>query len=163
MGEYTMITGINPNHLPFYTFGNKNKTETVIPPEFADTVSLSDADSINRIDISNESSYRELERLRAENEAKERCVDELGKALRIASRIIAGDIVPSRDDKFLLENYPEIHLKAWLLRQQKEEPIEWKSEFKDDDDVPGLVIDFGGEGGTSAVSVPEMPDISTDI
>ncbi|MCL1903571.1 MAG: hypothetical protein FWF94_04055 [Oscillospiraceae bacterium] len=68
-----------------------------------------------------ESKESELTRLLKESESTAKVVDTLGKALKIMSRIIAGDIVPDKDDRFLLENYPEMHLKAWLLRRQREE------------------------------------------
>jgi hypothetical protein len=67
----------------------------------------------------------------------------LGKALRIASRIMRGDIVPDQDDKFLLENYPEMHMRAWMLRMSKEDPTEYKSVLDDDKnkntaEIPGM-------------------------
>jgi hypothetical protein len=75
---------------------------------------------------------RELERIRDEVERESKGTNDLGKAVTIMMRIIKGDIVPDADDKFLLENYPEMHMKAWLLRQQKEEPHEYDSVLEDD-------------------------------
>lgn len=100
----------------FITFPESSppKCDTYIPPEIPIEEELIELPQ-------KESGESELARLLQESESAARVVDTLGKALKIMSRIIAGDIVPDKDDKFLLENYPEMHLKAWLLRRQKEE------------------------------------------
>jgi len=108
-------------------------------------------------DLSTETVSRELERMLAEKEAAGREQDSLGKALLIMMRIIKGDIVPDKDDKFLLENYPEMHMRAWMLRAQKEHPEEHKSVFDDDNDK---IFFSGVEFETAGVEPPlQMPDL----
>lgn len=54
------------------------------------------------------------------------------KCLRIAMRIIQGDNVPHKDDKFLMQNNPDLHLQAWSLRQYKADPEDHDSETEEE-------------------------------
>jgi hypothetical protein len=65
---------------------------------------------------------------------KGKTFDALAKCLKIASRIINGDNVPKKDDKFLYENYPGMHMRAWLLRKKNDDPKDYESLV---DDKPG--------------------------
>jgi hypothetical protein len=65
---------------------------------------------------------------------KGKTFDALAKCLKIASRIINGDNVPKKDDKFLYENYPGMHMRAWLLRRKNDDPKDYESLV---DDKPG--------------------------
>ncbi|MDR2559387.1 MAG: hypothetical protein LBC86_07600 [Oscillospiraceae bacterium] len=108
--------------------------------------------------------YRELENTKI----KSNTVFALAKCLRIASRIQNGDNVPLRDDKFLYEHYPNLHLNAWMMRRFKEDPEDYASELKDGDggDRSGagrgvnITVMAGSASfdfsGTAAVSAPEI-------
>ena len=100
-----------------------------------------------RVDLSNNRIMRELEQIREQAETAGRKGDDLSKAIKIMMRIIEGDIVPDRDDRFLLENFPEMHMKAWMIRRAKEEPVKHDSLFEDDDEriakkIPGVEVKF---------------------
>jgi hypothetical protein len=58
---------------------------------------------------------------------KGKTFDALAKCLKIASRIINGDNVPKKDDKFLFEHYPGMHMRAWLLRRKNDDPKDYES------------------------------------
>jgi hypothetical protein len=81
----------------------------------------------------------ELERIRQQSDAMGESFSDLTKAFRISMRIMAGDIVPDSDDRFLLEKFPEMHLRAWMLRRMKEEPTEYDSVLDDDNDNSSII------------------------
>jgi hypothetical protein len=116
---------INNNHNNFNSFNpfNFNECESEIKKE--KVVSAWNGKEI----------IRELERVREEIDSESKPTNELGKAITIMMRIIRGDIVPDRDDRFLLENYPDMHMRAWLLRRQNDDPVEHESLLEDDDSV----------------------------
>jgi len=61
------------------------------------------------------------------------------KCLQIAIRIISGDKVPMKDEKFLMEHEPEMYFRAILLRRQKEDPKKYKSLVDDDKDSDDII------------------------
>jgi hypothetical protein len=77
--------------------------------------------------------YRELENVEQEGKT----FDTLLKCIRIAFRIMKGDNVPARDDRFLFENEPAMHMRAWLMRLHKCDPEDHDSVL-DDEDVKSL-------------------------
>ncbi|MCL2019500.1 MAG: hypothetical protein FWG70_07045 [Oscillospiraceae bacterium] len=85
--------------------------------------------------MSLEEMHRRLESAKQEGDTFE----VLAKCLRIAFRIIRGDNVPPKDDRFLFENYPDMHFKAWSLRQYKEDPEDCESELEDEEEEEGSV------------------------
>ncbi|MCL2108891.1 MAG: hypothetical protein FWH20_06045 [Oscillospiraceae bacterium] len=101
--------------------------------------------------------HRQLEETKSEG-----CLfDVLAKCIRISNRIIKGDIVPKQDDDFLFEHYPDMHLKAWMLRKHKEDPDEYESELEDEEDevevsvVSCVSVEVAGVCGDAAVEVGE--------
>ena len=60
--------------------------------------------------------------------------EEMIKCLTIASRIIAGDKVPYKDQKFLQEKNPDLFFKANLLKTPKLKPKEHKSVLGEEDE-----------------------------
>lgn len=50
----------------------------------------------------------------------------------IATRIRNGDNVPNKDTRFLLENEPEMYLRAILFRQKNNNPKKYKSILEDE-------------------------------
>ncbi|GHV11032.1 hypothetical protein AGMMS49938_01030 [Fibrobacterales bacterium] len=60
--------------------------------------------------------------------------EDLLKALEIARRIMHGNIVPKRDEDFLLEFDPKLFLKAKLMAMQNDDPEEYDSLLEDEED-----------------------------
>jgi hypothetical protein len=83
---------------------------------------------------------------------KGKTFDALAKCLKIARRIINGDNVPKRDDKFLFENYPGMHMRAWLLRRQNDDPKDYES-----------VLDDKADGGKRRGSMQNSPVSSVPL
>jgi|GEM_PF-2459999 len=82
-----------------------------------------------------------------EAKTKGETTDVLIKCIRISNRIIRGDNVPAKDDNYLFKNYPRMHLQAWSLRREKDDPENCKSELKDEDEEhPGVDISFSLRG-----------------
>jgi len=102
--------------------------------------------------------YRELENTKVKGST----MDVMVKCIRIANRIQRGDFVPLRDDKFLFDNYPQMHLSAWMLRKFKEDPEEHESELCDECDVDTVKINISSSGTSSSACSIEvsMPEIS---
>lgn len=80
------------------------------------------------------------ERLKRETEAAKKRMEDEKNALKtyvtcleIARRITAGDKVPTKDHKFLLEHDPALYGKALTLRIAKENPEEHKQLSEDED------------------------------
>ena len=91
--------------------------------------------------------YRQIENTKTDGEG----IDAFAKCLKIAARIMRGDIVPKKDNDFLFDNYPRLHLQAWTLRQAKENPEKCKSVLKDEkDDEKEQFPTYCGESADSA-------------
>ena len=118
-----------------------------------DTFSCEDNKPAFVVDI--ERMREELKRIQEQADAMGEGFGALTKALRISMRIMAGDNVPDSDDKFLLENFPEMHMRAWMLRRMKEDPVDHKSVLDDDNAIGGncmdkIEIDVNIDSGASA-------------
>lgn len=81
------------------------------------------------------------------------------KCLQIAIRIISGDKVPMKDEKFLMEHEPEMYFRAILLRRQKEDPKKHKSLLGDDKDSDDIIEATSNNSDDDEVSV----EISSDM
>ena len=79
--------------------------------------------------ISAEEIHRQIENVKNQKSP----IEVMAKCIRIAFKIIRGDNVPTQDDKFLFENEPEMHFKAWLMRQHKCDPEECESELDEEE------------------------------
>lgn len=55
------------------------------------------------------------------------------KCMKIAMRLAAGDKVPYQDERFLMENDPELHSKAMSVRIPKQDPEEYDSVLEEED------------------------------
>lgn len=73
---------------------------------------------------------------------------------KIAMRILAGDKVPPEDEKYLLDNDPDLYNVAVSGRIQKEDPEEYDSLLEDDEE-DGAADPL--EGVTRAASGEEAP------
>jgi adenylate kinase family enzyme len=134
----TVTSTANTNYYPNYnTLNNHFKHEE--PKQLQTESKCEHTDMI----------HRELERMRQQGEAVAGKKDDFGKALKIAARIMNGDVVADKDDKFLLDNYPDLHMQAWLMRRVNENPKEYKSVLDEDSDA--LLTEF------------EFPSIDLDI
>lgn len=72
------------------------------------------------------------------------------KAMRIARSIMKGDIVPAKDEKFLIEYNPELYKAAKNIAMLKEQGEKVKSELKDEKASAPQVIVCGVEAGQEA-------------
>lgn len=148
-----MITGISS----LESFNTTAHTVASLKSEEVDAAS--DRHSrVDRLEMSPEMFREELERIREQAEAAAKEGDSLAKAMRITMRIIKGDIVPDKDDKWLLENYPDMHMRAWLLRQNKVDPKRYKSEFDDDNSIQDVQLELELAG----IDIKQI-DISTAL
>jgi hypothetical protein len=118
----------------------------------------------NPIDLEKEMLQQEIERIREANKANGKNANILAKCMRIAMRIVQGDNVPPRDDKFLAEHNPELHMRAWMLRVIKADPEDHESELDDEDidSIDQLLADIIGsfDAGTSFDTGGPMPEIA---
>lgn len=109
----------------------------------------------------------QLDSIKEQEKAGEEGWNTLGKCLRIAARIAAGDNVPQQDMQYLQEHNPELYMKAMLLRMPKEDPEDYESVLEDEEDnesdgagsarvvESGTTVDMGGGdvSGSADVSV----------
>ena len=72
----------------------------------------------------------EIARLQSEGAAEQWRI--LIKCLKIAMRIMSGDIVPKADHRYLAKHEPELYSKAITLRMEKENPKKHKRLTKDE-------------------------------
>lgn len=79
------------------------------------------------------------------------------KVLQIAMRIIAGDNVPSKDERFLAEKDPAMYGRALLLRRQKDDPKDYKSLLEDKKD------DIESEGASLIEDVVAVVEASLEV
>lgn len=109
----------------------------------------------------------QLDSIKEQEKAGEESWATLGKCLKIAARIAAGDNVPQQDMHYLQEHNPELFMKAMLLRMPKEDPEDCESVLEDEEDnedsgessarvvESGTTVDMGGgeSSGSAGVSV----------
>lgn len=84
----------------------------------------------------------------------------LTKCMKIAARIQKGHKVPLKDQKFLMENEPELYKMAIFLRENNEHPKKYKSELSDEDEESlegdtNCVESAGAGEGISAAALAE--------
>lgn len=68
------------------------------------------------------------------------------QCMKIAIRLAAGDKVPQKDEKFLIENNPEMYNQAKAAQIMKKNPKEYKSVLDDEDDSDGDVDSSNNTG-----------------
>lgn len=131
-------------YTPENTDSNKaNSGTTSLNKHFKDdTVSISDEARAllaedEKLTLHNEKAREVAEILKQLEEAPDSSdnpyMDKI-KCLQIAMRIINGDHVPTKDRKFLLENEPQMYLRASLLRRNNDDPKKYKSLVEDKKD-----------------------------
>ena len=77
----------------------------------------------------------QLEIARKQSQAAGKMWETLIKCLKIAMRIMSGDIVPRADHRYLAKNEPEMYAKAITMRMNKDNPKKHKRlSDKDDSD-----------------------------
>lgn len=81
---------------------------------------------------------KEFEYLADETKQAQEGTKILITCLRISKRIIAGDIVPAKDHKFLRENDPALYARSLVARIPKKKPYKYKQLSEDDDKQNGL-------------------------
>ena len=90
--------------------------------------------------------------------------DSFIKCIQIAMRIMNGDKVPRKDEKFLLENEPQMYSNALLLRRQNDKPKEYDSlleDEKDDSNDGTSTVEFKVASESPSVEVASTDNIET--
>lgn len=76
---------------------------------------------------------RQLEECSKKSQQEKDAMEIHIKCLKIALRIMTGNIVPLKDHKFLAKNDPVLYGKSILMRIPKEKPIKYKAVTKNKD------------------------------
>ena len=128
-----------------------------------DTVTISDEAKALRYDY--QELLDELERSRESDEGAKKFSEDHIKCLQIAIRIMNGDRVPLKDEKFLAENQPDLYLRAMLMKATKVEPTKYKSLIEDEeDDVVSQLPDSDEISITTGDDSPSVEiEVSVDI
>lgn len=92
---------------------------------------------------------------REQADAQAKSMNDLMKCLKIASRITNGDIVPPKDESFLMEHQMDMYMRAVMMRRVKEEPEEHKSILDDEDDKDTAT--------TPAAQASDSPAFPSDV
>lgn len=75
--------------------------------------------------------FREQQKQAQEQSKK---MNDYGKLLKVAMRIMNGDKVPYQDKRALMEKMPDLYKQSEMFkRTNNKRPIKYKSEFKDED------------------------------
>lgn len=82
------------------------------------------------------------------------------KLLKIATRIMSGDDVPIKDQKFLAEHDIEMFKMAVSLRRYKEDPEEHDRLSEDEDTTEGITV---AENPAKAFCAPHVPPAETAV
>lgn len=64
-------------------------------------------------------------------------IQDLAKCMKIARRIMHGDKVPLKDQKFLAEKFPELYKNSLMFKQHNPEPKKYKSVLDKEDEENG--------------------------
>lgn len=97
-----------------------------------------------------------LERAKESGDAGSKGIRILTKCIKIAYRIVQGDIVPKEDMYFLMENNPELYRQAITMRMVNDDPKEWDSELEDEDKETELGMPTKGEHKITLEVEPHM-------
>lgn len=99
---------------------------------------------------------------RQQADAGSKAAEEYAKLMTVAMRISRGDIVPYKDEKKLLEAYPDLYQaakSAQMLHQMDEKRKKHKSLWKDDEDEAAAVEYDPQEKAANAEVMGELPEI----
>jgi len=95
-----------------------------------------------------------LQRAREAGEGAAAMWKEKIRCMQIAMRIMAGDIVPEEDHRYLREKDIELYSKAIQLRIEKEDPEEYDRLSEDEEED---AKNIAGESATAAPATPATP------
>lgn len=95
----------------------------------------------------------QLESSKEQSEAAEESFATFGKCLTIAQRITRGDIVPTKDMKYLMEHEPDLYKQAILMRQPNNDPKKHKSVLEDEDESRNDTLEQS-EGSSESTQPP---------
>ena len=138
-----------------------NPTEVPIPEvnPIMDTVTISD--EAKELRYNYQELLEELERLREATEGAKDSSEDFIKCLLIAQRIMSGDRVPLKDEKFLAENQPDLYLRAMLMKTTKVDPKKHKSLIEDEEDT--VVSDVINSVETPIPGGKDCPSVDIEI
>lgn len=98
---------------------------------------------------------------RQQADAGSEMAEEYAKLMTVAMRISRGDIVPYKDEKKLLEAYPDLYQaakSAQMLHQMDEKRKKHKSLWKDEEETPATEYDPQGKAENAEAMGP-LPEI----
>lgn len=103
-----------------------------------------------------------MQNSREQADAQTKPMQQIMKCLKIASRIMDGDIVPLKDESYLMEHQMDMYMRAIMMRRLKEDPEEHKSILNKDDEEDTATTSAVQAGTASApasaeVSAPPAP------
>ena len=124
-----------------------------------DTVTISDEAKKLRYDY--QELLDELERSRESSEGAKESSQDFIKCLLIAQRIMSGDRVPIKDQKFLAEKQPDLFLKAMIMKTTKADPKKNKSLIEDEED--DIVSDLSSSGEIAIASGDDSPNVDVEV
>ena len=100
----------------------------------------------------------QLDSAKEQSEAAEESFAAFGKCLIIAQRITRGDIVPTKDMKYLMEHEPDLYKQAILMRQPNDDPKKHKSVLEDDEKSENNTLEQGESSSSSeSTQLPVQP------
>ncbi len=73
----------------------------------------------------------QMEVAKQQAEATGEAFDQLAKCFKIAMRIMAGDLVPTKDKQFLLEKQPKLYIQATSMQRDNDDPKKHKTLLED--------------------------------
>lgn len=85
---------------------------------------------VNRRDMEDR---REQAKQREEGDVLSESLKIMERCQKIAARIMRGDKVPPQDEQYLMERDPNGYKLALVCREPKEDPKEWESVLKEDE------------------------------
>ncbi|MCM1299719.1 MAG: hypothetical protein NC203_08825 [Firmicutes bacterium] len=116
-------------------------------------------------DEQNSSILSQLEAMKKNLEESEKnnksSINDLSKAMKIASRIMNGDKVPMKDRKFLAEKYPDLFKNALMFRKQNPEPKKYKSclDKEDEETNDNNLSVTGSDDGNASFLADALSDL----
>lgn len=100
---------------------------------------------------------RELEASNEQSDAMEDAAEAFSKCMKIAARIAKGDIVPSKDIRYLAKHEPDLYKQAILLRTPAPKPKKHRS-ITDDEDEETVRYENAQSSDISAAEETATPE-----
>lgn len=103
-----------------------------------------------------ESMKEQIESAKQQAEAVQKELDNLAKCFKIAMRIMAGDLVPNKDRRFLAEEQPKLYMQALSMQRPNPHPQKHKTLLEEEE----THREEQGADTTGEVPLPEIPEVT---